>query len=191
VQFAAVKSRQYAVVVAGVNGGSGVAQLNYHLDTSAPPVAPTLLQAPSLRTALPGSDVSLSAAVIGSAPLWYSWRKGALIAGATNASLRLQNVSSQHSGDYVLTVSNLVGAPLIVTVPLHAVVPPGMQWSRAPGLMIVSFPTVIGQRYIIEQANAVDGPWTPWTNSYPGDGGTLALTNFVGASTTFYRVRVE
>jgi len=66
-----VKSRQYIVAVDGVNGSSGTAWLNYNLSTAVLPTPPTLTATPQPITVAAGSTVTLSAPVIGSAPLGF------------------------------------------------------------------------------------------------------------------------
>jgi hypothetical protein len=125
IEFAVLKGAQYAVVISGVAGAKGIAQLNYLLDTNRPPVAPTLAQAVAPRTIAAGTSLTLQPAVIGSAPLHFRWsRLGQAIQNATNSSLPLISVAPPDAGDYVLTAWNHIGGPLNVALPLRVVVPP-------------------------------------------------------------------
>lgn len=192
-EFAAPKSRQFLVVVDGINGARGIAHLNYQLDTNRPPVPPTLVQSPLARTVAAGDTVVLHPEVSGSPPLHYSWRKGTnVLLGATNSDLRLSNVAPPHSGDYSVVVSSHVGLPLAVLVPLRVVVPPRLQSLADPvdGLRF-SFPSVAGQQYFLEHAEGPGGPWQPMTNSFFGDGSEIVVTNGFTGGTGFYRLRVE
>lgn len=192
VEFAALKGRSYAVVVDGVNGAKGIARLNYQLDVLRPPVAPTLLGQPTLRRVSAGTDVVLDPPVIGSQPMHYSWRKNAVgLNGATNSQLPLHAVAPVDSGDYIVTVSNHVGDPVTVTLPLKVLIPAVLQWN-APSLGGgASFSTVAGQSYIVEQADSVSGGWQEWPTRFSGDGSRITLTNAPEQTGRFYRVRVE
>ncbi len=80
-----------------------------------------------------GATVTLTAAVDGTAPLAYQWRKnGVDIAGATGLSLAFANAQAGAAGSYTLRASNTVGAavsnaavlavnsaPVIVAGPAH------------------------------------------------------------------------
>ena len=73
IEFAVQKAHSYVVIIAGVNGARGYAHLNYHLDMSRQPLAPTLTNAPLALVVPAGVNVDLSPAVAGSAPLRFSW----------------------------------------------------------------------------------------------------------------------
>ncbi len=69
------------------------------------------------RTARPGSTTLFSAAVSGTAPFNYQWFKdgvpltdGGNISGSLSNLLTIANLTTNDSGIYVLTVSNLVGS---------------------------------------------------------------------------------
>jgi hypothetical protein len=191
-EFAAIKTRTYVIVVAGVNNARGRARLNYSLDVARPPVPPTLLQLPAQRIVAPGANVVLQPAVTGSSPLLFAWKKGvAPLSGATNLTLNLTNVSFSSAADYVVTISNLVGASIDVTLPLRVVLPTQVQFHAAPGLVLCTFPTVQGQSYMIEQAGDVAGPWEPASANLPGSGGSLTVSNAFDAAAKFFRVRVQ
>ncbi|MBI3881307.1 MAG: immunoglobulin domain-containing protein, partial [Verrucomicrobia bacterium] len=194
ITFAVALNRQYVVVVTGVNGARGIAQLNYLLNASIPPVPPTLTQAPTGKGAGVGSTVDLAASVIGSPPLHYRWSKaGSPLAGATNSFLHLTNLVVPDSGDYVLSVSNHIGGPLLVTLPLRVFVLPSMQvapMATADGA-IISFTTISGQQYVVEHTEVLSGPWAPMSNLYSGDNLSVVLTNFFNAPSGFFRVRVQ
>jgi len=192
-EFAAPKNRQFLVVLDGIDGARGIAHLNYHLDTNRLPMAPMLVQAPGPGTFASGSNITLAPAVAGSPPLHFLWRKGTnFLAGATNSFLVLNNITATQSGDYRVTVFSHVGLPLDVLLPLRVVTPPRLQFtSQADGLGRLSFPGIVGQRYVVEQTDALGNPWRPWTNEFIGDGSLIMLTNNAATPTTFLRVRVE
>jgi len=190
ITFPVVKSRQYYIVVDGVNGAKGIAWLNYRLDTNTPPLPPTLLSPISPRVVVAGTPVTLAPSVTGCPPLKFSWKKNQTpIPGETNATLFFPAVVINDSAEYSLTVSNDLGN-LTAPIPLHVVIGTTCNLSLAPSGMRLTWSTVPGQLYTIEEAPALTGPWVPWTNSVAGD----SLTNVVVLPATdirFYRVRVE
>jgi len=192
-EFAAPKSRQFLVVVDGISGARGIARLNYRLDTNRPPIPPTLIQASATSSVAVGADVTLQPAILGSPPLRFIWRKETnLLAGATNRFLQLSNVAPPHSGNYIVTVSSHIGSPLEVLMPLRVLVPPQLRFLPQPdGSGPLGFISVTGQNYFIEETDALDHPWRPWLDSYPGNGSLIILTNAIRDSAVFYRVRVE
>ncbi len=190
VRVPVVKSRQYIVVVAGVNGASGTAWLNYNLNATELPQPPTLTGTPQPRTVAAGSTVVLTAPVTGSLPLGFSWRKdNVLQPGQIAPALVLVNVTNTHTGNYSFTVSNDVGTAS-GTFALKVVVAPECLLTRLANGMQLSFATFSGQTYTIEQSTNIAGGWIPWPGSFVGNG----LTNYFNVGnlgTRFYRVRVE
>jgi alpha-tubulin suppressor-like RCC1 family protein len=74
---------------------------------------PLVLQQSSNQTVRAGSDLTLSASVIGSPTLVYQWRfNGADILGATQTALPLTNVQIGLSGNYILMITNAYGTAL-------------------------------------------------------------------------------
>jgi len=73
---------------------------------------PSLASQPILNPAVDaGGSVSLSATANGLAPLKYQWTlNGANIANATNATLTVANVQTNHVGFYALVVTNAYGS---------------------------------------------------------------------------------
>jgi hypothetical protein len=75
------------------------------------PAAPEILVSPHSQTVLAGEQVQFSVVARGTEPLVYQWWfQGAVISGATNASLVLLAASPEQSGNYYVTVSNDQGA---------------------------------------------------------------------------------
>jgi len=185
-----VKSRQYIVVVEGVDGARGTAWLNYSLNTNQLPQPPALLAQLSTQVAAAGSDVRLCPSLTGSAPLQFSWKKNSTpLPGQFGPALFLPAVTTDDSASYVVTVTNDVGS-LQATLPLRVLVPPPCDLRRVPAGLRLSFPTEAGQRYTVEEAGVVTGPWQPWPNFYAGDGAPVVVYVY-GADARFYRVRVE
>ncbi len=192
-EFAAPKNRTYFVVLDGINGARGMAQLNYRLDTNRPPVAPTLVAPQAPLAAAAGTSIALQPAITGSMPLRFLWRMGdSLIQGATNHSLLLADLTPAHSGDYRLTVSSHVGAPLLVSVPLRVLIPPPLELlSINPGALNFSFPSIAGQEYLLDHAPAPDGPWQTSTNVLTGTGEILSITHTSVITPQFFRLKVR
>jgi len=76
------------------------------------PIAPFFITQPLLhRVANSGATVSLVAGVGGTLPLKYQWTSNNVpITGATNSTLTLVNVQTNHAANYALAVSNSVGS---------------------------------------------------------------------------------
>ncbi len=190
VQIPVVKSRQYIISVDGVNAAYGTAWVNYNLNTNALPQPPTLTSTPHPRTVAAGSTVILTAPVTGSVPLAFVWRKDNVpMLGQTAAALTLLNVTNTHSGNYSFTVTNDLGS-VSSTFALKVVVPPRCRLTRISNTTQLSYPTLEGQIYTVEESTNLLSGWTAWPGSFLGNG----LTNYFNVSslgTKFYRVRVE
>ena len=96
-----------------------------------PGTAPTITRhpAPTNQTVAVGDGVSFSGTASGSAPLSYQWRRnGVPLAGQTNATLVLTNLTAADSGDYTLAVSNAGGTAVSdpATVCVCLTVVPGL-----------------------------------------------------------------
>jgi endonuclease/exonuclease/phosphatase family metal-dependent hydrolase len=81
------------------------------LSTNAPPLEPPgIVSQPESQSALVGETVVFSAGVSGSS-LAYQWQfNGTNLPGATNPALTLTNVVPGQAGEYVLVVTNTLGA---------------------------------------------------------------------------------
>ena len=190
VQFPVVKSRQYVVAVEGVNGATGAAWLNYSLNTNQLPAPPTLLSQPTTIVAFPGTNVTLAPSVAGAPPLRFSWKKNTTpMSGVTTPALFFSSVTATDSADYIVTVTNDLGT-LNATLPLHVVIPPQCSLKIVSNYLQLTFGTVSGLRYSVEEAVEITGPWQPWPDFYIGDGQPVAL-NLPGGGTKFYRVLVQ
>ena len=190
VTFQAVKTRQYAVVVDGVNGARGSAWLNYVLNTNLPAQPPTLQSPVTTQTVTGGSTVTLAPSIGGELPMKYAWKKdGTNIPNVTIPYLQMANVTTAQTGNYSLTVTNDLGT-LTVTMPVHVVVPPACTVSGSFGNLNLSFATVSNFNYTIQQTTNLAGPWTPCAPTFAGTGGNFS-TNIACAGTRFFRVRID
>jgi hypothetical protein len=190
VAFQVVKTRQYIIVVDGINGARGVAWLNYVLNTNQPATPPAPLSQVATQTVAAGSSVLLAPPIGGAPPMKYGWLKdGVVITNSQTSWLLLTNVVPSQSGNYTLSVTNDLGN-LTVSIPLHVVVPPQCSMAASVNGLMLGFPTATGLRYTIEQADTVTGPWLPGSSAFLGDGQNY-FTNISCLGTKFFRVRVE
>ena len=73
--------------------------------------SPTIFAQPVSRTITEGRTVIFDVSAAGASLLSYQWRKGAdNLAGQTNDSLTLANVTAANAGDYSVVVTNLLGS---------------------------------------------------------------------------------
>ena len=192
VQLAVVRTRQYLVAVAGVNGARGTAYLNYNLNTNQPPQPPVLAQSPQTVAVTNGADVVLAPVVSGTPPLHFAWaRNSTPITNSNFPNLSLFKVSPIETGNYSVTITNDLGSVTAV-IPLHVVTPPNLVLAgSASNALLITLPTQQGFRYFIEEAMDVCGPWQLWTNAFIGDGNTLTVPLPMTSARDFYRVRVQ
>ncbi len=74
-------------------------------------VAPVIATQPVGQSAVVGGAASFAVVATGDAPLTYQWQKdGVAIAGATNATLNLSNVTTASAGAYRVVVTNAGGS---------------------------------------------------------------------------------
>lgn len=87
---------------------------------SVSPAAPPAITAqPVSQSAVAGSTAAFSVTASGTEPLAYQWRKdGAVINGATNATLTLNSVQSDQLGSYSVVVTNSLGSATSVSAVL-------------------------------------------------------------------------
>ncbi len=104
--------------------------------------APVITLQPSSLSLYVGDTGSLTVRAYGTRPLFYQWRKnGADLAGATNATLVLSNVTEAATGDYAARVTNAYGMTDSATAHVSVTARPwpyvedfegvvGAEWSR-------------------------------------------------------------
>ncbi len=113
----------YAVTVTNA-GGSSVATTEVAVRPAAPPVITTPPRATVVQV---GQTVTFSFAASGSYPRTHQWRKdGADIAGGTNATLPLTNITTADAGVYAVVVGNSLGSVTSASASLtvNAATPP-------------------------------------------------------------------
>jgi hypothetical protein len=85
-------------ITISISGGGGV-------------TPPAITGPPLNQTVTAGANASFNVTATGTAPLSYSWKFNTIpIAGATTASLQLNNVQTTNSGTYSVTVTNSAGS---------------------------------------------------------------------------------
>ncbi len=108
----------YLVVVTNAVGGATSAPAVLAVRSGAPP---QITAQPVSQTVNPGATGLLTVVASGELPLSYQWRKdGAVVSGATGATLAVTNVSTTTAGSYSVVVSNGGGSvtsnPAVLTV---------------------------------------------------------------------------
>jgi alpha-tubulin suppressor-like RCC1 family protein len=89
------------------------------------PTAPIIVSQPTNLTVTVNATAVFTVAANGTAPLNYQWNYyGTNIVGATNATLMLNNVQLTQTGNYSVTVSNIVGLAASSNAVLTVVIPP-------------------------------------------------------------------
>jgi hypothetical protein len=88
-------------------------------------VPPTITEQPVSQNVGAGSALTLSVKASGTAPFSYLWLKdGTPLLGATNSSLNLNNVGTNHAGAYVVLVANAAGTAISQPATLAIKIPP-------------------------------------------------------------------
>lgn len=194
IQIPVVKSRQYIISVDGVNAAYGTAWLNYSLNTNQPAQPPSLTSVPQPVLAAQGSTVTLTAPVTGAPPLAFTWRKdGVVIPGASSSVFVIPNATTNSSGTYTFAVTNDLGglaqSPIVVAVIQHptCTLTPVV---GSPNALKLSFSTVVGRNYFVEDTTNLFSPWTSWPTFFIGDGNPINAYVWKNGN-RFFRVRVE
>jgi hypothetical protein len=105
-------------------------------------VPPAIVTAPLSATANAGNSVTFTVTASGTATLAYQWLKNsAAIAGATAATLTLNNVSAADAANYSVTVTNAVGSVTSAAATLTVLVPPAITSQPASASITLGNPT--------------------------------------------------
>jgi hypothetical protein len=97
-------------VVATNSAGSATSN-GATLTVTAAPAAPTFTQQPQSQSVSVGADVTFTVAANGTPAPTFQWRKnGVNIAGATGATLELDNVQLDAAGTYTVVATNSAGS---------------------------------------------------------------------------------
>ena len=100
--------------------------------------APGILVQPVSQTVIGGTNVSLTAAVLGQPPLAFQWRlAGTNLPGATTLPLALSSVTTNNAGSYTLVITNVAGAITSSVAALTVVYPPAIT-AQPAGLTVLN-----------------------------------------------------
>ncbi|MGA3268988.1 MAG: Ig-like domain-containing protein, partial [Verrucomicrobiota bacterium] len=126
--------------------------------------APSLTSPFTNRVVLAGQTVNLTAAATGTTPLAYQWQCNSVpLPGATNATLSLPNITPKQSGQYSVSVSNLLGSTnATATVSVYATAAATLAPAVAPvrGQFALTVAGVSGYEYVVQASTNL----TTWTS---------------------------
>ena len=161
-------------------------------------VPPIIIAQPAGRTVRPGTNVSLSVGVFGTAPFIYQWRRdgtnltdGGRISGAAGSVLNIANTIESDSGVYSVVVSNDFGTATSSNATITISALDHFSWSSIPSLQFVNEPFLVSIQARDSSNNLVtnySGP-AALSATAPGDGisgSILAATNHSDVSSGNY-----
>lgn len=104
--------RWFDIDDSGFDDGMAIDDFSISFSSSGPTnTPPTISVQPSSQTVNVNDSVAFSVVAAGSAPLKYQWHFNAAdITYATNSTLTLNNVTTNQSGNYFVTISNSIGS---------------------------------------------------------------------------------
>jgi hypothetical protein len=118
----ASQSGTYRVVLTNSGNLNPIVNATFAVLIVAPPV---FTFQPISQSVSPGTDVTFSPSVSGTAPFGAQWRfQGTDLPGATNVTLSLTNVQPAQQGAYQLLVTNLAGMATSIVATLTVTGPP-------------------------------------------------------------------
>lgn len=134
--------KRYFIVVDGLQGGRGIAHINYSLPKPVQSVAPKLISVPPLPPTRLGSALVWTIQASGTPPLTYLWRRGdELLTTTTNGEFQIANVTSNNAGLYSVEVTNSVGGVRSDPVELRVLAPPHIAAFTGPRVARLGEPT--------------------------------------------------
>lgn len=154
---------------------------------------PTITTQPQSQTKPTGSNVSFTVTAGGEAPLRYQWQfDGADISGATSSAYTISNLALSHAGNYLVVVTNNIGATTSAPAVLKVLAAPMLTAASLGGTNFsFTYSTVTGLIYVVElKTNLEDPVWSPVATNSGNGGSLLYLENVSGFSNRFFRVRV-
>jgi hypothetical protein len=155
------------------------------------PAPPKITQQPADQTVLTGQNASFSVTAIGF-ELGYLWlSNNTAIAGASDATFSLTNVSISDAGIYAVIVTNTSGAVTSSIATLTVTLPPDFRVSSvAPGTIQLNVDSVTGLAYVVQSTTNLASPaWVPILTNNPGGTNTLNFqVTAPGAGQQFYRL---
>ncbi|MGZ5022726.1 MAG: hypothetical protein ACXWAX_09080, partial [Chthoniobacterales bacterium] len=96
-------------------------------------------------------------------------------------------------GTYTLMLSAADGVHAVAYDAVVVQSVPAVTAARSGNDFVISFATVVGQRYRVEQSNdLINGQWSTLVDNIAGNGGTIPITDFGAGSAAqrYYRVVV-
>jgi hypothetical protein len=154
---------------------------------------PGIATQPQTQGAIVGQGVTFGVVATGMAPLSYQWRFNDVpLAGATNATLSLNNVKGSNAGNYQVVVTNSLGSASSAKVALTISNPPTVQaLGASPSGFALQLPVPVGRTFVIEASTNLIN-WTPiYTNVSLS--GSVTFTDAASANygQRYYRVAVQ
>jgi len=190
----------YAAVA--TNSAGSATSSSATLTVTAVSVPPSITTQPVSQTVTAGGSVTFTSGASGSPAPTYQWTKGgANVAGATSASLTLNNVQAGDAGNYALVATNSAGtatssaatltvqaaavAPSITTQPVSQTVTAGGSVTFTSGASGTPAPTYQWRKDGLNVAGATSATLS-LSNVQAADAGsyTLAATNSAGTATS-------
>lgn len=200
--WGATSQVQLAQIPANLSSAFALAAGSSHAVAATASRAPRFVDRLGDLVAYEGRAFALNALVIGALPLTYQWRfNGTELAGATQPTLRLTNVTSANAGLYSVVVSNRLGvlegevaqlavepvpfAPAIVKSPASQAVWAGTNVTLSVEVTASPAPTFQWQRNGQDISGATGSAYTiPY--AVPGHAGTyrVVVSNLEGTATS-------
>lgn len=194
IECAVVAGQPYIVGMVGIGDARGVITLNYQLDVTRPPVAPSVAFGVSQLDVAAGKPLVLAATAKGSPPLHFVWFKDSgVVANTGSGALVISNSTPGDAGVYSVRVSNHISEAVSGSVAVRVLEAPAVKLEMTNGVYALSFPTVSGLNYTLEYRDPSGGDvWLPLVPPLAGSGNTVRLTNQPpSTSDAWFRVRVE
>ena len=177
----------YSVVV--TNGSGSVTSSDAVVSVNTPSLtAPSFLIQPANVSTTSGTNITLTAAADGTAPLTYQWRAnginitdGAAVSGSTTASLTITGATTGFTGDYNVIASNAAGSTASNIAKVVVVAPPPN--NVAPTITTHPLDTLVttGESIVLfAEASALPAATYQWQK----DGVNLTDSAFRTGSTT-------
>ena len=126
--------------------------------------APSITVQPLSITAMTATTVVFSVTALGKAPLVYQWYANCAspIAGSTNSTLRLKDVTPTDSGNYCVAIANTYGSTFSQPATLRVLVQPTLiSITQGPPGVSLTFSTVTNLLYTVYAS--VDPATNGWT----------------------------
>ena len=190
VEFEVAGGTIYQITVAGVGGLTGAFQLDLSfIPTNFPP---TITQQPTGQTVAQGGTATFQVVAVSGLPISYQWQfNGSPIAGGTNPTLVLTNVSASQAGPYQVMVSNAGGTVPSAAIPLTVNVPPSNDdFVNAQPLSGIDVTTTGDNQFATSEPGEPShggyppgaSVWWNWTTPAVGDA-VVNVTGFSGEET--------